>query len=173
LASVDKQKELFGLRVVVNDQLPRGAILLSSYPALHVETDHVQTVRDAVEISNLRHAVQELRLELLSYQSKYPARCFRCGHGEVLADTVRVLQQELSEITDTLKKACDRDWKDEDARTVATIASNAIYWRNREIENLKAAEAKRKQIEDAEKAEKIEQAKIKAENFYAPEWHQP
>jgi hypothetical protein len=37
-----------------------------------------------------------------------------------------------------LKDACDRDWKDESPDQIITIAANAIYWRDREIEKLKS-----------------------------------
>ena len=41
------------------------------------------------------------------------------------------------EIKAILQKACDRDWKDETLYQTAVIASNAIYWRDREIEGLR------------------------------------
>ena len=41
------------------------------------------------------------------------------------------------EIKAILQKACDRDWKDETLYQTAVIASNAIYWRDREIEILR------------------------------------
>ena len=44
---------------------------------------------------------------------------------------------QLDEIKVILQKACDRDWKDETLYQTAVIASNAIYWRDREIELLK------------------------------------
>ena len=42
------------------------------------------------------------------------------------------------EVKAILQKACDRDWSDETLYQTAVIAANAIYWRDREIERLKA-----------------------------------
>lgn len=47
------------------------------------------------------------------------------------------------EVKAILQKACDRDWKDETLYQTAIIAANAIYWRDREIANLKAQLAPR------------------------------
>ena len=41
------------------------------------------------------------------------------------------------QVKEILQKACDRDWKDETLYQTAVIASNAIYWRDREIASLK------------------------------------
>jgi hypothetical protein len=53
------------------------------------------------------------------------------------------------EIKAILQKACDRDWKDETLYQTAVIASNAIYWRDREIELLK------KRCSEAEQRERV------------------
>ena len=42
------------------------------------------------------------------------------------------------EVKAILQSACDRDWKDESLYQTAMIVCNAIYWRDREIERLKA-----------------------------------
>jgi hypothetical protein len=59
------------------------------------------------------------------------------GHkkGEVheftsLAEMLKsATSSRVAGITAILKKACDRDWKDETPEQVAQIAANAIYWR--------------------------------------------
>jgi hypothetical protein len=37
-----------------------------------------------------------------------------------------------------LKDACDRDWKDETPEQIVKIAANGLYWRDKEIAQLKA-----------------------------------
>jgi hypothetical protein len=44
----------------------------------------------------------------------------------------------IEEMVSVLKAACDRNWSDETPLQVATIAANAIYWRDREIATLRA-----------------------------------
>lgn len=44
---------------------------------------------------------------------------------------------DREEVKRILQRACDRTWKDETLYQTAVIASNAIYWRDREIENLR------------------------------------
>lgn len=46
--------------------------------------------------------------------------------------------EALGEVKTILQKACDRSWADETLYQTANIVSNAIYWRNKEIERLKA-----------------------------------
>ena len=55
-----------------------------------------------------------------------------------MTDAAKDEWEALGEVKTILQKACDRDWKDETLYQTANIASNAIYWRNREIEKLKA-----------------------------------
>jgi hypothetical protein len=49
---------------------------------------------------------------------------------------------DREEVKRILQQACDRDWEDETLYQTAVIASNAIYWRDREIENLRKDLAK-------------------------------
>ena len=57
------------------------------------------------------------------------------------ADELATLRQSLAALTpldlQPLKDACDRNWTDETPEQVVTIAANAIYWRQREIEDLR------------------------------------
>ena len=48
------------------------------------------------------------------------------------------LTADLDAAKTILQGACDRDWKDESLYQTAMIVCNAIYWRDREIERLKA-----------------------------------
>lgn len=59
-------------------------------------------------------------------------------HGRIVsANLCGARDKKTDEIAKILKDACDREWRDEDLRTVAVIASNAIYWRNEEIQKLR------------------------------------
>ena len=54
-----------------------------------------------------------------------------------------LLDNALARITDLeaciqiIKDACDRDWKDETPAQIATIVSNAMFWRNKKIQELR------------------------------------
>jgi len=57
--------------------------------------------------------------------------------------------EEIESAKRTLKAACDRDWEDETLHQVASIASNAIYWRDKTITEANAKVKKlREAIED-------------------------
>lgn len=55
------------------------------------------------------------------------------GRAGAAESQVSQLEAERELAIDVLKKACDRDWKDETLHQAAVIASNAIYWRESQV----------------------------------------
>ena len=77
------------------------------------------------ECKNVNHAGQSCKFAI------------RGRETEVLESYAAPLREQIKQASQILKDACDRDWQNEDLHAIATIAANAMHWRNEEIRSLR------------------------------------
>jgi hypothetical protein len=53
-----------------------------------------------------------------------------------ISEELATVKAERDQMVETLKAACDRTWSDETPQQVASIAANAIHWRDCELTRL-------------------------------------
>jgi hypothetical protein len=141
-------------------------VLFTDYEAVRGEVERltafIQTIADTVSklpsvtgLSPVKN-VEDIPLAIRDLQAAY-ADAARARNGQYTKSEARAeaaeaeverLNIERLEIKELIKtdSAIDREWKDENLRQCVSIALNAIYWRNKQLET---AEASLRSLRDA------------------------